>query len=43
MKNGELIAQDTHEKLLQSCGEYKKLWDCSEASASWKIKNGVRV
>ena len=43
MKNGELIAQDTHEKLLQSCDEYKKLWDSSEASASWQIKNGGRV
>lgn len=43
LKNGELIAQDTHEKLLQSCDEYKKLWDSSEASASWQIKNGGRV
>ena len=43
MKDGGLIAADTHEKLLESCDEYKKLWQSSEARASWKIGNEVSL
>ena len=42
MKDGNIIAADTHEKLLESCDEYKKLWNSSEARASWTIGNEVR-
>ncbi len=38
MKEGECIAADTHEKLLESCAEYKKLWDASVSASTWKIK-----
>ncbi len=41
MKNGELIAADTHDKLLESCEEYKKLWNSSEARENWTIGNEV--
>jgi ATP-binding cassette subfamily B protein len=41
MKGGNIIAADTHEKLLQSCDEYKKLWNSSEARANWTIGNEV--
>ncbi len=43
MKDGEIIAADTHETLLQSCEEYRKLWNSSEARANWTIGNEVRV
>lgn len=43
MKDGNIIAADTHEKLLQGCDEYKKLWNSSEARASWTIGNEVRA
>lgn len=39
LKDGNLLAADTHEKLLESCDEYQKLWKCSEQSASWQIAN----
>ena len=43
MKDGNIIAANTHEKLLESCDEYKKLWNSSEARASWTIGNEVRA
>jgi len=43
MKNGDIIAADTHDKLLQSCEEYRKLWNSSEARANWTIGNEVRA
>ncbi|OPZ21508.1 MAG: Iron import ATP-binding/permease protein IrtA [Firmicutes bacterium ADurb.BinA205] len=43
MKDGNIIAADTHENLLESCDEYKKLWNSSEARASWTIGNEVRA
>ena len=43
MKDGKIIAADTHEKLLQNCDEYQKLWNSSEARANWQIGNEVRV
>ncbi len=43
MKDGNIVAADRHEKLLESCAEYQKLWNCSEARANWTIGNEVRV
>ncbi len=43
MKDGNIIAADTHEKLLENCDEYKKLWSSSEARAIWTIGNEVRA
>ena len=43
MKDGNIIAADTHENLLESCDEYIKLWNSSEARASWTIGNEVRA
>ena len=43
MNDGNIIAADTHENLLQSCGEYRKLWDSSETRANWRIGNEVRA
>lgn len=43
MKGGNIIAADTHEKLLQSCAEYQKLWNSSEERANWTIGNEVRA
>jgi len=42
MKNGVIIASDTHSNLLQNCDEYKKLWNSSEARANWTIGNEVK-
>ncbi len=38
MKDGLCIASDTHDNLLESCPEYKKLWDASVSASTWKIK-----
>ncbi|MCR5323981.1 MAG: ABC transporter ATP-binding protein/permease [Lachnospiraceae bacterium] len=38
MKEGRCIAADTHDRLLEDCNEYKKLWDASVAASTWKIK-----
>jgi ATP-binding cassette subfamily B protein len=43
MKDGNIIAADTHEKLLQSCAEYQKLWNSSEARVNWQIGKEVRA
>ena len=43
MRDGNIIAADTHENLLQSCEEYQKLWNSSEARASWIIGTEVRA
>lgn len=43
MKDGNIIAADRHKKLLQSCAEYQKLWNSSEARANWTIGNEVRA
>jgi ATP-binding cassette subfamily B protein len=40
MKEGECIAADTHDRLLESCPEYKKLWDAGVSASTWKIKEG---
>lgn len=41
MRDGDIVAADTHENLLQNCEEYKKLWNSSVARADWKIGNEV--
>ena len=38
MKDGMCIASDTHDGLLQTCTEYRKLWDASVSASIWKIK-----
>ena len=38
MKDGLCIASDTHNGLLETCPEYKKLWDASVSASTWKIK-----
>jgi len=37
LKNGEISAQGTHEKLLDESNEYKKLWQVSKESKEWEI------
>ncbi len=39
LRDGNLVAADTHEELLKTCPEYKTLWNSSEASANWTIGN----
>jgi len=43
INDGNIIAADTHEKLLQNCAEYHKLWNSSEARASWTLGKEVRA
>ena len=43
MKDGSVIAADTHKNLLLSCEEYQKLWNSSVSSANWTIGNEVRA
>ena len=43
MKNGELVAADSHEKLLNNCPEYKKLWQAAEGSAQWNVASSKEV
>ncbi|MBR6275095.1 MAG: ABC transporter ATP-binding protein [Lachnospiraceae bacterium] len=38
MKDGMCIAADVHDRLIESCPEYKKLWDASVSASTWKIK-----
>ncbi len=38
MKEGKCIAADSHDRLLESCPEYKKLWEASVSASTWKIK-----
>lgn len=38
LKEGQCIAADKHDKLLESCPEYKKFWDASVSASTWKIK-----
>lgn len=45
LKDGNIVAADCHEKLLESCEEYQKLWKAANASALWKIntkKEGMK-
>ena len=38
IKEGKCMAVDKHEKLLEECPEYKKLWEASVSASTWKIK-----
>jgi ATP-binding cassette subfamily B protein len=38
MKEGNCIAADTHNNLMVSCPEYKKLWDASVSASTWKVR-----
>lgn len=38
MKEGQCIAADTHDRLLETCSEYKKLWDASVSASTWKVR-----
>ncbi len=38
MKEGNCIAADTHDKLIDSCEEYKKLWEASVSASTWKVR-----
>ncbi len=38
MKEGKCIAADTHDKLVDECPEYKKLWDASVSASTWKVR-----
>lgn len=37
LEKGKLIAEGTHEELLENCAEYQKLWKASVESAEWRI------
>ena len=38
MKEGKCIAADIHDKLVNDCPEYKKLWDASVSASTWKVR-----
>ncbi|MCR5509653.1 MAG: ABC transporter ATP-binding protein/permease [Lachnospiraceae bacterium] len=38
MKDGNCIAADTHDRLLDECPEYKKLWEASVSASTWKVR-----
>ncbi len=38
MKEGNCIAADNHERLIDSCEEYKKLWEASVSASTWKVR-----
>ncbi len=38
MKEGKCIAADTHDKLLEVCSEYRKLWEASVSASTWKVR-----
>ena len=37
LDKGNLLAADTHENLLKTCAQYKKLWNAAELSANWHV------
>ncbi|MCM1181509.1 MAG: ABC transporter ATP-binding protein/permease [Clostridium sp.] len=39
MDKGNLVGMGKHQELLQSCKEYKKLWDAHSESAEWRVQN----
>jgi ATP-binding cassette subfamily B protein len=41
MKDGKCIAADKHEKLTDTCPEYKNLWEASVSASTWRIKEAV--
>ena len=43
MDDGKIIATGTHDELVDSCAEYKKLWSASLSASTWKIKEDMAV
>ena len=41
LDNGEIAGIGRHEKLLESCPEYAKLWKAAEGSAAWGVTANV--
>jgi ATP-binding cassette subfamily B protein len=41
MKDGQCIAADKHEELIDTCPEYKKLWNASVSASTWRIKEAA--
>ncbi len=41
MKDGQCIAADKHEELIDTCQEYKKLWNASVSASTWRIKEAA--
>lgn len=37
LDKGDLLAAGTHMELLETCGQYRKLWSAAESSASWRV------
>lgn len=37
LKAGSIIAEGTHDTLIQDCAEYQKLWKASTQAAEWRI------
>lgn len=37
IEHGKMAATGTHQELLQTCGEYQKLWKAAQGSAEWKV------
>ena len=37
IEHGKLAATGTHKELLQTCGEYQKLWKAAQGSTEWKV------
>lgn len=37
MQDGHIAACGTHDQLLESCAEYRRLWQAAEGSAQWKV------
>ncbi|MCR4741765.1 MAG: ABC transporter ATP-binding protein/permease [Treponema sp.] len=37
LKEGNVLAEGTHDQLIKDCQEYKTLWAASTAAAKWKI------
>lgn len=43
LNDGEIAASGTHNQLLDTCPEYKKLWNASSQTASWEINSKQEV
>ncbi|MBQ7371892.1 MAG: ABC transporter ATP-binding protein [Blautia sp.] len=40
LRKGKIAAEGTHEELLKTSGDYRKLWAASEESRGWMLKGG---
>ena len=43
LDSGKIVGEGTHEALLKSCAEYKKLWNAAKDSAKWMVTTGREV